>query len=200
MTTSIDPALISRLSGEFAALGTQMGVLGRDLELLRTQVTAGSVAASGVSAPASAVVVDESARVPQPGAVPMAPQAPMPPPPAPQTMPAGGAGAPPTGQVPGGAPGYVPRFTPGRWRGSRIGLVRQGECRWRGSRIGLGGLRECLRRAGSIGLRGCLRQASRRPEFRAGRCPRRVRYRLVCVRRCGGDLLCRTPRGGSRKG
>ncbi|WP_238815627.1 DUF2339 domain-containing protein [Nocardia brasiliensis] len=50
MTTSIDPALISRLSGEFAALGTQMGVLGRDLELLRIQVVTGSAGAHGVSA------------------------------------------------------------------------------------------------------------------------------------------------------
>lgn len=200
MTTSIDPALISRLSGEFAALGTQMGVLGRDLELLRTQVAAGSVAASGVSAPVSAGVVDESARGPQPGAVPMAPQAPMPPPPAPQTMPAGGAGAPTTGQVPGGAPGYVPRFTPGpvagqpNWAGASGGMPVAGQPNW------AGGLRECLRQAGPIGLRGCLRQVSRRPEFRAGRCPRWVRYRPVCVRRCGGDLLCHIPRGGSRKG
>lgn len=40
MTTSLDPALISRLSGEFTALGTRMGVLGRDLALLREQVAA----------------------------------------------------------------------------------------------------------------------------------------------------------------
>ncbi|WP_254190291.1 DUF2339 domain-containing protein [Nocardia noduli] len=38
MTTSIDPALITRLSGEFTALGTQMGVLGRDLDLLHAQL------------------------------------------------------------------------------------------------------------------------------------------------------------------
>lgn len=42
MTTSIDPALVARLSGEFSELGTQMGVLGRDLELLHTQVLASS--------------------------------------------------------------------------------------------------------------------------------------------------------------
>ncbi|WP_239476775.1 DUF2339 domain-containing protein [Nocardia arizonensis] len=40
MTTSIDPALITRLSGEFTALGTKMGVLGRDLDLLRLQLLA----------------------------------------------------------------------------------------------------------------------------------------------------------------
>ncbi|WP_246351138.1 DUF2339 domain-containing protein [Nocardia barduliensis] len=42
MTTSIDPVLLARLSGEFTTLGTQLGVLGRDLELLREQVAAGS--------------------------------------------------------------------------------------------------------------------------------------------------------------
>ncbi|MGK8485241.1 DUF2339 domain-containing protein [Nocardia asiatica] len=42
MTTSIDPVLLARISGEFTTLGTQLGVLGRDLELLREQVAAGS--------------------------------------------------------------------------------------------------------------------------------------------------------------
>ncbi|UGT70598.1 DUF2339 domain-containing protein [Nocardia gipuzkoensis] len=42
MTTSIDPVLLARLSGEFTTLGTQLGVLGRDLELLREQVAANS--------------------------------------------------------------------------------------------------------------------------------------------------------------
>ncbi|WP_405178749.1 DUF2339 domain-containing protein [Nocardia sp. NBC_01377] len=50
MTTSIDPALITRLSGEFTALGTQMGVLGRDLDLLHAQLLGETHrAASGVS-------------------------------------------------------------------------------------------------------------------------------------------------------
>ncbi|MGW0260393.1 hypothetical protein ACWDYI_03795 [Nocardia beijingensis] len=40
MTTSIDPALLARLSGEFTTLGTQLGVLGSDLRLLREQVVA----------------------------------------------------------------------------------------------------------------------------------------------------------------
>ncbi|WP_245547124.1 DUF2339 domain-containing protein [Nocardia brevicatena] len=40
MTTIIDPALVERLSGEFTTLGTQMGALGRDLGLLRTQILA----------------------------------------------------------------------------------------------------------------------------------------------------------------
>ncbi|MFI6362891.1 DUF2339 domain-containing protein [Nocardia sp. NPDC050630] len=49
MTTSIDPALISRLSGEFTALGRQMGILGRDLDLLRAQVVTDLAAAERVS-------------------------------------------------------------------------------------------------------------------------------------------------------
>ncbi|MGN2635289.1 DUF2339 domain-containing protein [Nocardia takedensis] len=40
MTTSLDPALIARLSGQFTTLGTQMDVLGRELDLLYTQVRA----------------------------------------------------------------------------------------------------------------------------------------------------------------
>ncbi|MGX1771540.1 DUF2339 domain-containing protein [Nocardia brasiliensis] len=74
MTTSIDPALISRLSGEFAALGTQMGVLGRDLELLRTQVVTGSAGAQGVSVPErdSAAATAETATAPEAGRVPPA--------------------------------------------------------------------------------------------------------------------------------
>ncbi|WP_256673765.1 DUF2339 domain-containing protein [Nocardia cyriacigeorgica] len=40
MSTAIDPVLISRLSGEFEALGDQMWAMGRDLELLRVQVAA----------------------------------------------------------------------------------------------------------------------------------------------------------------
>ncbi|WP_228837172.1 DUF2339 domain-containing protein [Nocardia amamiensis] len=48
MTTSIDPALLARLSGEFTAVGTRLGALGRDLELLRAQVAADSPAGQGV--------------------------------------------------------------------------------------------------------------------------------------------------------
>ncbi|MDO3649388.1 DUF2339 domain-containing protein [Nocardia mangyaensis] len=40
MSTTIDPALVARLSGEFADLGTRMGRLGGDLDLLRTQLLA----------------------------------------------------------------------------------------------------------------------------------------------------------------
>lgn len=43
MSTSIDPALVGRLSAGFTALGNQMGGLGRDLEILRTQVLADQV-------------------------------------------------------------------------------------------------------------------------------------------------------------
>ncbi|MFI9507036.1 DUF2339 domain-containing protein [Nocardia sp. NPDC052566] len=75
MTTSIDPALISRLSGEFTALGTQMGVLGRDLELLRAQVAAGSAAAQTVSTE------------PAPAHIPIPPVAAAPQPPAPVYVP-----------------------------------------------------------------------------------------------------------------
>ncbi|MFI7663744.1 DUF2339 domain-containing protein [Nocardia sp. NPDC049526] len=105
MTTSIDPALISRLSGEFAALGTQMGVLGRDLDLLRAQVVADSVAASAVSqestggtAPQQSASADvagapamPAAGVTAAGAVPGAPMA----------------GAVPSAPVPGGV-GRIP--------------------------------------------------------------------------------------------
>ncbi|MEU2033457.1 DUF2339 domain-containing protein [Nocardia amamiensis] len=48
MTTSIDPALLARLSGEFTTLGTRLGALGRDLDLLRAQVAAVSAAGQGV--------------------------------------------------------------------------------------------------------------------------------------------------------
>ncbi|MBF6150551.1 hypothetical protein IU505_35235, partial [Nocardia nova] len=57
MTGSIDPALVSRLSGEFTALGTGMGALGRDLEVLHRQVLAGAPAA-GSSGGATRVVGD----------------------------------------------------------------------------------------------------------------------------------------------
>ncbi|MGK8521119.1 DUF2339 domain-containing protein [Nocardia asteroides] len=69
MTTSLDPALLARLSGEFTTLGTQLGVLGRDLRLLRDQVAASAEArmASGSSA-ASATSVTEEAAGSMPGA------------------------------------------------------------------------------------------------------------------------------------
>ncbi|WP_280500836.1 DUF2339 domain-containing protein [Nocardia farcinica] len=63
MTGSIDPALVSRLSGEFTALGTRMGALGRDLEVLHRQVLAGAPAAGSSSGGATRVVGD----VPPPG-------------------------------------------------------------------------------------------------------------------------------------
>ncbi|MEV6770655.1 DUF2339 domain-containing protein [Nocardia sp. NPDC051030] len=40
MNTAIDPRLIARLSNEFTSLSEHMGVLGRDLEVLRCQVVA----------------------------------------------------------------------------------------------------------------------------------------------------------------
>ncbi|WP_342800575.1 DUF2339 domain-containing protein [Nocardia sp. No.11] len=49
MSTSIDPALVARLSGEFTTLGAQMGRLGGDLEVLRAQLQgqiAGATAAN----------------------------------------------------------------------------------------------------------------------------------------------------------
>ncbi|WP_051133003.1 DUF2339 domain-containing protein [Nocardia paucivorans] len=47
MTTTIDPALIERLSGEFTTLGRHMGALGHDLGLLRAQLLAGGSVAEG---------------------------------------------------------------------------------------------------------------------------------------------------------
>ncbi|MEU7142088.1 DUF2339 domain-containing protein [Nocardia sp. NPDC046473] len=94
MTTSIDPVLISRISGEFSALGAQMGVLGRDLELLRAQVVGSSFGVQGVSAVApaeGAPVAGPSAQVPR----------------VEQQVPLGM--VPPSSAVP---PTYVPRFAP----------------------------------------------------------------------------------------
>ncbi|MEV6139881.1 DUF2339 domain-containing protein [Nocardia sp. NPDC051990] len=115
MTTSIDPALLSRLSGEFAVLGTQMGALGRDLDLLQAQIAADSVAASAVSKERTGFSAG-AAVVPAAGAVPSIP------------VPAGRIPAPPVGPsgwappVPGygaagrsawaampGTPGFGPR-------------------------------------------------------------------------------------------
>ncbi|MFB8276084.1 DUF2339 domain-containing protein [Nocardia colli] len=91
MTTSIDPALISRISGEFSALGAQMGALGRDLALLRNQVAGDSAGAQSVSAEGmSAPVAGPPAQAPWTG-----PQAPVRPD---STLPQ--------------APVYVPQFAP----------------------------------------------------------------------------------------
>ncbi|MFD0365533.1 DUF2339 domain-containing protein [Nocardia sp. GCM10030253] len=143
MTTSIDPALLSRLSGEFAALGTQMGVLGRDLELLRTQVTAGSVAVEGLpgqSAGIDAAAVDESARVPAPGPV----QSPIPGSPQRLPMPPGGVGGSQAGPVPGGgAPPYVPGYTPApvagqpNWPGAPTERPAASVPNWPGAPVGM---------------------------------------------------------------
>lgn len=56
MTTLIDPALVARLSGEFTDLGTRMGALGRDLDLLRDQLApgVGGSPAGGVEGSAAA--------------------------------------------------------------------------------------------------------------------------------------------------
>ncbi|MEV6556660.1 DUF2339 domain-containing protein [Nocardia sp. NPDC051756] len=103
MTTSIDPALISRLSGEFSALGAQMGMLGRDLELLRNQVAGGSAGAQAVSVEQpTAPVAGPPVQGPWTG--PQAPVDQAPPPPAyvPRFAPAppmSGWGAPPQGGV-----------------------------------------------------------------------------------------------------
>ncbi|MFD6389914.1 DUF2339 domain-containing protein [Nocardia sp. NPDC060259] len=53
MSTSIDPALVARLSGEFTTLGAQMGRLGGELEVLRAQLQ-GEVHRSAVDAQAVA--------------------------------------------------------------------------------------------------------------------------------------------------
>ncbi|WP_433660474.1 DUF2339 domain-containing protein [Nocardia sp. CA-128927] len=103
MSTSIDPALISRISGEFSALGAQMGALGRDLELLRGQVVGGSAGAQGVSAEGVGAAPSEGARVPMPPVAGPSGQAPWP-----------GHQVPPGAVAPGSAvpPVYVPRFAP----------------------------------------------------------------------------------------
>ncbi|WP_280196098.1 hypothetical protein [Nocardia farcinica] len=116
MTGSIDPALVSRLSGEFTALGTRMGALGRDLEVLHRQVLADAPAAGSSSGGATRVVGD----VPPPGSptaggrdASTGPAAPVPAPPsaahatAPPTVP--GTGSTPEGWSsssvePGGSP------------------------------------------------------------------------------------------------
>ncbi|MGQ4598044.1 DUF2339 domain-containing protein [Nocardia sp. R6R-6] len=49
MTTVIDPALLARISREFTTLGTRLGVLGHDLDLLREQVAADYAAGQGVT-------------------------------------------------------------------------------------------------------------------------------------------------------
>ncbi|WP_228540280.1 DUF2339 domain-containing protein [Nocardia sp. XZ_19_369] len=123
MTTSIDPALISRISGEFSALGAQMGVLGRDLELLRTQVVGGPAGAQQVSGEgvSEAGAGDQGSAAPGSGAPAGAGD---------RAAAAPGSGAPgsaapvettwpmhpiPPGAVPPGSmvpPGYVPRFAP----------------------------------------------------------------------------------------
>ncbi|WP_263407192.1 DUF2339 domain-containing protein [Nocardia colli] len=114
MTTSIDPALISRISGEFSALGAQMGALGRDLALLRNQVAEDSAGAQAVPAEgATAPVAGPPAQAPWTGAqapvyVPQfAPAPPMsgwgaPPPgaPMPPNVAAQGGQLPPRGPVP----------------------------------------------------------------------------------------------------
>ncbi|MFX0574192.1 DUF2339 domain-containing protein [Nocardia nepalensis] len=124
MTTSIDPALISRLSGEFTALGTQMGVLGRDLELLRCQIAASSVAALGVSkdsadAQAAEDAPDSSIPVPR-GASPDAPAAAAP------SKPDAGSGTSGTA----GSATHVPPVAPSGWGqfapGYGPGYVRPG--------------------------------------------------------------------------
>ncbi|WP_281180239.1 DUF2339 domain-containing protein [Nocardia acidivorans] len=61
MNTAIDPRLIARLSTEFTSLSEHMGTLGRDLEVLRTQLITDPPAA----APAAGVPM--SARAPRPG-------------------------------------------------------------------------------------------------------------------------------------
>ncbi|WP_454199867.1 DUF2339 domain-containing protein [Nocardia sp. Marseille-Q1738] len=121
MTTSIDPALLARLSGEFTTLGTRLGALGRDLELLREQVAADSAAGQGVTAqpgrtssagPASAAT--PGAQQTQTGAAAMSGGAGDPTPPWPGHAPMTGA------PIPAPQPAYVARFAPppsGGWGG-----------------------------------------------------------------------------------
>ncbi|WP_405160017.1 DUF2339 domain-containing protein [Nocardia sp. NBC_01499] len=104
MNTSIDPALISRISGEFSALGAQMGAMGRDLELLRNQLVAGSAGVQGGSVSGGAAAA-EGAR--GPGAPLTGPSGQMPW----QGWQAPGGVVPPSSAVPA-APTYVPRFAP----------------------------------------------------------------------------------------
>lgn len=82
MTTSIDPALVARLSGEFTSiaggfttLGGQLSTLGRDLEALHRQVrTATPQQSEPGTAGASAPTAEQG-----PGtAKPAAPQSPSP--------------------------------------------------------------------------------------------------------------------------
>ncbi|MFC9433572.1 DUF2339 domain-containing protein [Nocardia sp. NPDC057030] len=134
MTTSIDPALISRISGEFSALGAQMGLLGQDLALLRNQVLGESAGAQTVSAEGASAPAGPVAPVPQaPAYVPRFAPAPpisgwgapqgalMPPPlaaqagPVPPRGPMPPAGMPPMGipmPQPGMRPPVPPRRTP----------------------------------------------------------------------------------------
>ncbi|MEV0294471.1 DUF2339 domain-containing protein [Nocardia sp. NPDC050710] len=82
MTTSIDPALITRLSGEFTALGTRMTGLGQDLELLRAQVLAsaqGAVVAREQAPGSTASADDIGAAAPPPGPAQVSSTVPQPP-------------------------------------------------------------------------------------------------------------------------
>ncbi|WKG09430.1 DUF2339 domain-containing protein [Nocardia sp. PE-7] len=65
MSTTIDPALVARLSGEFTALGVRMGQLGGDLDVLSAQLR-GEVARAGNAVAASS---DSAAEQAEPGAV-----------------------------------------------------------------------------------------------------------------------------------
>ncbi|MET7771342.1 DUF2339 domain-containing protein [Nocardia sp. NPDC005366] len=102
MTTSIDPALIARLSGEFTALGTQMGVLGRDLDLLRAQVLADTHRTAPTRTPDVAVGASATAAASAAPSATETPAVPVPPPgPVPTSAPVHGA-------VPPGISGAIP--------------------------------------------------------------------------------------------
>ncbi|MEU4414383.1 DUF2339 domain-containing protein [Nocardia salmonicida] len=65
MSTTIDPALVARLSGEFTALGVRMGQLGGDLDVLSAQLR-GEVARAGNAVATSS---DSAAEQADPGTV-----------------------------------------------------------------------------------------------------------------------------------
>ncbi|WP_330184337.1 DUF2339 domain-containing protein [Nocardia sp. NBC_01503] len=74
MNTAIDPRLIARLSTEFTSLSEHMGILGRDLEVLRTQLIVDPLVARPAApfappaaAPAAGVPMFGPGQAPRPG-------------------------------------------------------------------------------------------------------------------------------------
>lgn len=124
MNTSIDPALVGRLSAGFTALGNQMGGLGRDLEILRTQVLADQVprrssdTETAPPKPADQAGGESGAQGGQPAPPSASPQGGSGPIPTwPSNVPTVPTYQPPVGPLPAyptdGAPGAVPPGRPG---------------------------------------------------------------------------------------